>query len=150
MRARFAILLAALAGALPKDAADWTTYGQNYAGWRFSELAQINTGNVANLRTAWIYQTGVSGGFQTTPLVFDGQMYVTGASNHAWALDALTVRASWSYHEAVPRGIDLCCGRPNRGFAVAGDTLYNVNLDATLVALDRKTGRKLWEPPIYG
>ena len=63
MRAIFAILLGALAGALPKDAADWTTYGKNHAGWRFSELAQIHTGNVANLRTAWIYQTGVSGGF---------------------------------------------------------------------------------------
>jgi len=39
-----------------------------------------------------MFQTGVTGKFETTPLVFDRLMFVTGPSNHAYALDALTGR----------------------------------------------------------
>jgi alcohol dehydrogenase (cytochrome c) len=145
-----AILLLGIATRVlvPNDSGNWTMYGKNYAGWRHSELNQIHTGNAAQLRPAWISQTGVSGGHQTTPLVFDGQMFMTAPSNNAYALDALTGRRIWEYRKRPPRGLSLCCGEPNRGFAVIGDTLFKVNVEATLVALDRKTGRPLWETKI--
>ena len=69
------------------DPESWLMYGRNYSAWRYSELDQINTSTVKQLAPAWIFQTGVGGRFQTTPLVSDGLMYVTGHSNHAWALD---------------------------------------------------------------
>ncbi len=156
------LCLASIAGLLPaagpvdektlrtaqSDPAAWLMYGRNYAGWRYSDLAQIGAANVARLAPQWMFQTGVTGKFETTPLVHDGLMYITAPSNHAYALDLATGRAMWHYSKPVPRGVNVCCGQVNRGFALLGDTLYKVNLEATLVALDSKTGMKLWETPI--
>ena len=82
---------------------------------------------------------------EVTPLVRDGLMYVTGASNHAYALDLATGRQLWHYHKSLPPGVNICCGQVNRGFAIQGDRLFKVNIEDTLVALDRITGRTLWE-----
>ena len=84
------------------DPGTWTSYGKNSFGWRYSELDQINTNTVARLAPQWMYQTNVPGKNETTPLVFGGMMYVTGPSNTAWALDALTGRQIWSYRSAPP------------------------------------------------
>jgi alcohol dehydrogenase (cytochrome c) len=130
------------------DAATWLTYGKNYQGWRYSPLAEINTTTVSRLAPRWIYQTGVGGNHETTPLVFGGMMYVTGPSNHAYALDLLTGKQIWHYHKDPPAGLNLCCGQPNRGFAALGDKLFKVNIEATLVALDAHTGAVLWERQI--
>jgi alcohol dehydrogenase (cytochrome c) len=126
-------------------AQDWTSYGNNAAGWRYSELDQISTKNVARLTPQWMYQTNVPGKNETTPLVFDGMMYITGPSNNAWALDALTGRPIWSYKKPTPPTVNLCCGQVNRGFAMRGSTLFKVDLQGTLVALDAKSGTVLWE-----
>ncbi len=123
----------------------WLMYGRNYAAWRFSPLQQIDPSNVARLTPQWIFQTGVRGKFQTTPLVFDGLMYITTDSNRAFALDLLTGRPLWQYASEVPKGISGCCGEPNRGFAALGDRLFKVNIEGTLVALDAKTGSVVWE-----
>src|SRR5208282_1596404 len=56
---------------------NWLTYSGDYQAHAFSALDQINTSNVGRLKVAWIYQTGVIGHFETTPLVFDGVMYIT-------------------------------------------------------------------------
>jgi alcohol dehydrogenase (cytochrome c) len=130
------------------DAATWLTYGKNYAGWRFADLAQVHRGNVAKLALHWIFQTGVVGKFETTPLFFDKLLYVTAAANHAYAIDALTGRSIWHYQRPVPSELNLCCGQVNRGFAALGDRLFKVNLDSKLVALDTKTGGVIWETTI--
>jgi len=137
-------LLLVLAGTMAL-AQDWTSYGKNPFGWRYSELDQINTKTVGRLTPQWMYQTNVPGKNETTPLVFDGMMYFTGPSNNAWALDAVTGRPIWSYKKALPAGVNLCCGQVNRGFAVRGDKLFKVDLEGTLVALDAKSGTVLWE-----
>jgi alcohol dehydrogenase (cytochrome c) len=149
-----AILLASSASAqvsfetLQKAQADdtsWLSYGRNYAGWRYSALDQINAGNVAKLSLEWIYQTGVSGKGQGTPLVHEGVMYVAGPNNTAVALDLQSGKPIWQYNKPAPRGAQGCCGQPNRGFAILGDKLFKVNFEGTLVALDLKTGRTVWE-----
>jgi alcohol dehydrogenase (cytochrome c) len=111
-------------------------------------LDEINTSNVARLAPQWIFQTGVSGKFQTTPLVLDGVMYITTDSNKAFAIDLLTGREIWSYQSVVPKGVSGCCGEPNRGFAVLGNKLFKVNYEGTILALDLKTGGVLWETVI--
>jgi alcohol dehydrogenase (cytochrome c) len=142
----FATGIVAAAVALAQtDPSTWTSYGKNDFGWRYSDLNQINTETVARLTPQWIYQTNVPGKNETTPLVFDGLMYVTGPSNNAWALDAITGRAIWSYKKAPPPAVNLCCGQVNRGFAVRGKTLFKVNVQGTLVALDAGSGNVLWE-----
>ena len=130
------------------DPATWLTYGKNYRGWRYSDLSEINTGTVSRLATQWISQTGFDGSHETTPLVFGGMMFITGPSNHASALDLLTGKQIWEYHKTPPTKLNLCCGQPNRGFAALGGKLFKVNIEATLVALDARTGAVLWEKEI--
>jgi alcohol dehydrogenase (cytochrome c) len=107
-----------------RDAASWLMYGRNYSAWRYSELADINAGNVSRLVPQWIFQTGIGGKFETTPIVHNGLMYLTAPSNHAFAVDVATGRPVWHYAKPVPRGVNLCCGQVNRGFAMLGDVLY--------------------------
>ncbi len=130
------------------DPAAWLMYGRNYAGWRYSPLTQINAGNVAQLRPQWIFQAPGAGKMETTPLVHDGMMWLTGSSNHAYALDLRSGRELWQYHETVPEGLHLCCGEQNRGFAALGDLLFKVNIEGDLVALDSQSGRLIWKTPM--
>jgi len=141
------LVLSVLAGAIAlaqNDPGSWTTYGKNSLGWRYSELDQINTNTVSKLAAQWMYQTNAPGKNETTPLVFDRLMFVTGPNNLAWALDALTGRLIWSYKSAPQGGLNLCCGPVNRGFAVKGNKLFKVNLDGTLLAVDATSGAVLW------
>src|SRR5262249_23254702 len=154
-----AVLLALLALTLPfpapagpprggsgQDGPDvWRTYGRNSLGWRYSELSEIDTRNVGRLSPRWIFQTGLGGGFETTPLVFGGQMFLAGPSNNSWAVDALSGRPIWHFRKTPPTRLNLCCGEVNRGFAVRGDKLFRVNIEGTLVALDVRSGKPVWE-----
>ncbi len=126
----------------------WVRYGGDYAGTRYSPLAQINTANVARLAPRWIAQTGFSGVMETTPLVDSGLMFVTGGSNAAVALDVRTGKTMWRYSHTPPRGLNLCCGEPNRGFALHGSTVIKVNIENHLAALDAKSGAVLWDTQI--
>jgi alcohol dehydrogenase (cytochrome c) len=138
-------LLFLASSAAQDDAGSWKTYGKNSFGWRYSELSQINTSNVARMTPQWIFQTGVPGNSETSPLVIDGLMYFTAPSNNAFALDLRSGKSIWHYRKTPPKSLNLCCGEVNRGFAVLGNKLFKVNIEDTLVALDLKTGRVLWE-----
>jgi alcohol dehydrogenase (cytochrome c) len=130
------------------DQTTWLSYGKNYAGWRYADIDQIDRSNVARLAPQWVFQSNVAGKFETTPLVHGGLMFVTAPSNIAFALDLASGKSLWRYAKNVPRGVNVCCGQVNRGFAIAGDRLYKVNLESTLVALDAKTGTTIWETSI--
>ena len=61
-------------------------------------------------------------------------------------IDARTGRQLWRHRRQLPSGLTYGSGNAsNRGFAVLGDRLFMGTLDAHLVALDRKTGRVLWD-----
>ncbi len=129
----------------PSEPRSWLTYSGDYAGRRYSGLAQIATHNVHQLGVRWVFQTGRPGSQQTTPLVIDGVMYATGSGNHVWALDARTGRTLWRYQRNLPDKLALCCGPVNRGVAALGDKLFLATLDGHVVALDAKTGTAVWE-----
>ena len=128
--------------------ANWLMYGRTYDAHRYSPLKQINTKNVARLIPVWTFQTGVLDGFECTPLVIDGIMYVTTPWNHAYAIDCKTGSQLWHYQKSLPENLALCCDAVNRGFAAWGDRLYMATLDAHLVCLDRNTGEEVWDMPI--
>ncbi|HKI21556.1 MAG TPA: PQQ-binding-like beta-propeller repeat protein, partial [Isosphaeraceae bacterium] len=128
--------------------ANWLMYGRTYNAHRFSSLNQINTKNVARLIPVWTFQTGVLDGFECTPLVIDGIMYLTTPWNHAYAVDCKTGSQLWHYQKSLPENLALCCDAVNRGFAAWGDRLYMATLDAHLVCLDRNTGEEVWDIPI--
>ncbi|MBI2801397.1 MAG: PQQ-dependent dehydrogenase, methanol/ethanol family [Gammaproteobacteria bacterium] len=123
---------------------DWLMYGGSYANWRYSPLTDITHDNVAKLAPAWIFQTGVPGQFEASPLVADGVMYVTASYDHVFALDAATGDVLWHYEHQMPGDIQICCGPTNRGVALAGNRVYLGTLDAHLVALDRHSGDVVW------
>src|SRR5690349_11357372 len=87
-----------------KEPQNWLTYWGDYSAVRHRGLNQINTGNVKDLRLAWVYQTGKSGAFETVPLVVDGIMYFTAGDGVAMALDAKGGRQLWMYKYAAPPG----------------------------------------------
>jgi len=128
-----------------KDPGRWLTYGGDYGSQRYSPLTQITPANVNRLVPQWTFQTGTTGAFQTTPLLIDGVLYVTGFNNNAWAVDARSGRQIWRYRRDIPSDLHNCCGAVNRGFAVLGDRLFMTTIDAHLVALDMKTGSLLYD-----
>jgi alcohol dehydrogenase (cytochrome c) len=128
-----------------KDPTRWLTYSGDYNGHRHSPLTQITSANVQQLTPQWTFQTGALGSFQTTPLVLDGVLYVTGFNNNAWAIDARSGRPFWRYRHDVPEDLRTCCGAVNRGFGVLGDRLFMTTIDAHLLALDMKTGAVLYD-----
>ena len=125
--------------------ADWPSYGGTHAALRYSALDQINNFNVDRLVPVWLFQTGdPESGLQATPIVLDGVMYVSSASNWVFALDAAAGRLLWEYRFPLPKRPELGYGRQNRGVAVGQGRVFMGTADNQVVALDQKTGRELW------
>ena len=131
-----------------EDTSAWLMYGGSYEGWRYSPLKDINRKNVKKLTPAWIFQTGVPGQLEASPVIADGILYLTASYNHAYALDAVTGEPIWKYDYPLPADMRVCCGPTNRGVAIADDKVFMATLDAHLVALDRKTGEVVWNTKI--
>jgi len=124
---------------------NWVTYGGNYASQRFSELKQVNTETVKDLKMQWVYQSRQQGIFESSPIVVNGMMYVTEPPTTVTALDVRTGRPIWRWTAKLPKNL-LTIGLfpTNRGVAILGDTVYVATIDAHLVALDAKTGDERW------
>src|SRR5690349_21307055 len=137
-----------VASGLPADGSRWLTFGGNYSNHRHSPLTQITPSNVSTLKQVWTFQTATLGNFETTSLLRDNVLYVTGPQNVAWAIDARTGRQIWRYRRELPANLTACCGLVNRGFGVLGDKLFMTTLDAHLIALDMKPGAVVWDAPM--
>jgi alcohol dehydrogenase (cytochrome c) len=138
---RMMALLACVGLPFSSAAQDWKTYGGDLASTRFSPLRQINASNVDRLVVNWVFQTGVPGKYEATPLYEDGILYFTGPAGWAWAVDARTGRTLWQWERPIPSKLGLCCGPVNRGFALAGNRLFTVTIDAHVITLDKRTGQ---------
>jgi quinoprotein glucose dehydrogenase len=115
---------------------DWPVYGGNAAGQRFSQLEQINRGNVAGLKIAWRHDTG-EGGLQTSPIVVDRTLYAYTPKSDVIALDAATGERRWTFTPPSP-GL-----QPARGLAYwagAGDRRILAGVMNELWALNADTG----------
>lgn len=141
---------------------NWSAYlgGENRN--HYSNLAQINTGNVSQLEIAWIYRAGLSQPddrteMQCNPLAIDGTLYATLPSAIAIALDAVTGRELWRFSpvaDAEERGetrsqAEVTTNR-NRGVAYWQDGDDRRILHTAghfLYALDPATGRPI---PTFG
>ena len=131
--------------ACQKGNEDWLSYGKNLENQRYSKLSQINEGNVKDLKLAWQYQTGIRNTFQSTPIVFHGVMYVSLPFNHVIALDAKTGKEIWRYEHNRNLEWKMCCGPSNRGLAIQGEQLFMGTVDARLISLNIRTGKKIWD-----
>ena len=126
---------------------NWVTYGKNYAEDRFSTLKEINKDNVERLGLAWALNLETTRGIETTPLVVDGIMFLTGPWSKVFAVNARTGKMIWTYDPQVPRryGNKLCCDVVNRGLAIYKGMVYVGTLDGRLISLDASNGKPVWE-----
>jgi glucose dehydrogenase len=148
---------------------EWPSYGRDPGGMRYSPLAQIHRGNVSALRPAWVYRTGdvnlrgrrdyqAGGrlpGFQATPLVVDGVMYLSTPSSRVIALEAETGRELWTFDPfsgeqdrlfRAHRGVAYWEGTVADGTSRQKRILYGTS-DGRLISLDAVTGRR---DPAFG
>src|SRR5579872_357933 len=132
----------------PKEPQNWLTYSGNLMSQRYTPLDQVTPQNVKNLELKWLFQARSLEKFEATPLVVDGVMYTVQAPNDVVALDPVTGRVFWIYSYAPSPLSRPCCGRINRGVAIAGDTLFMGTIDAHLVAIDAKNGKPLWNTTV--
>lgn len=136
---------------LSKDKNQWVMAPHDYANTRFSELNQINAGNVGHLTVAWTFSVGADKGQEAAPLVVNGTMYVVGPyagphPNQVFALDAATGDLKWSYSpkpNMTAMGV-ACCDVVSRGLAYDNGKIFLNTLDDYSVALDANSGKELW------
>jgi PQQ-dependent dehydrogenase (methanol/ethanol family) len=128
---------------------DWVMPTGNYANHRHSQLKQITAQNVGKLQVAWTFSTGVLRGHEGGPLVIGNVMYVHGPfPNPVYALDLNNDgKILWKYEaKQDPNVIPvMCCDTVNRGLSYADGKIFLHQADTTLVALDAKDGKVVWQ-----
>ncbi len=178
-RRRSAMAFAALAAvwlALPAAAADvtrerldnadaepgnWLIVNGNYAAHRYSQLTEIDRGNVSDLRLRMMVllggQTPATGGrtlftrLEGTPLAEDGYLYVTDGWGVLYKVDTTSgVRADilWKMDPEVDKvfaGDVACCGINNRGAALWADQVISISLDGRIFSTNKNSGEVTWE-----
>lgn len=120
---------------------DWLTYNRDLAGDRYSPLGQVNTGNAGRLRLECLLQLGELGSFETSPIAYQGRLYLT-TVHKVFAVDGRDCSVLWSY-DYVPVDPEHLPG--NRGLALYRGKLFRGTPDGHLFALDAKNGRLLWD-----
>lgn len=126
---------------------NWITYGRTYSEDRYSPLVKINKNNVDKLGLAWDIDLGFKRGFEATPIVVGGIMYVSGAWSKVFAIDVRTGKMIWTFDPKVPGrfGQKGCCDVVNRGVALYKGKVYVGTIDGRLIAIDAAEGKSVWE-----
>lgn len=135
---------------LPKsnESGEWSNYGNDLAGTRFSPLTQITPENVAQLKPAWTYRTGVSNarmGFEATPLMVNDTVYLCTSNNIIIALDPETGAQRWRFDPKTDSPPTSACRgvshyrAPNATGECASRIIFGT-ADARLMAVDAATG----------
>jgi quinoprotein glucose dehydrogenase len=119
---------------------DWPAYGGAAANTHYSDLAQINRGNVKDLAVAWSFDTGEQGGLQTSPIIVEGVLYGITPTQKVFALDAASGKLLWKFDSGT-KGT-----QPDRGLAYWSserDRRVLVGVMNFLYALDASTGKPI-------
>lgn len=143
-----------------EDDSDWSSYGGDAGGNRFSNSAQINATNVKQLQVAWRYQTGELGAgfaradklsFEATPILAANTLYLSTPTNIVIALDPLTGQERWrydphiarntSYPEVTSRGVSSWMDAHADSSVPCSHRIVFGTLDARLIAVDGVTGQ---------
>ncbi|GGF01657.1 methanol dehydrogenase [Aliidongia dinghuensis] len=134
---------------LEQDPNQWVMPTGDYANHRYSSLKQITTANAKQLHPVWSFSTGVLRGHEGGPLIIGDTMYVhTPFPNKVFALDLNdNGKILWQYEpKQDPNVIPvMCCDTVNRGVAYGDGKIILNQADATVVALDAKTGKEVWK-----
>jgi quinoprotein glucose dehydrogenase len=151
------LVISATAASAQTPRGEWTAYGHDPLGSRFSPLTQIDRSNVSRLTVAWTYSTGEASEstrqpvkFEATPLVVDGTMYLSTPFGRVIALDPATGTERWTYDAKVDhhgdwgdfanRGVSTWLDASASAGVPCRRRIYLPTIDARIIALDAKTG----------
>ena len=135
---------------------NWSHFGGDPGGTRYSSLADIDRTNVQHLRIAWAVRTGefdktlsMRTRFETTPVSEEGVIYVPTPQGRVLALDASTGARIWMFDSKVDIGKNYVEGLTSRGVALwsavsrgghCSKRVYLTTVDGRLIALDARHG----------
>ncbi|MGD9663808.1 MAG: PQQ-binding-like beta-propeller repeat protein, partial [Novosphingobium sp.] len=135
---------------------EWSAWGRDKAGTRFSPLEQITPANVDRLELAWEFDTGYDpmsdtapSPLQATPLMVDDRLFLCTQTNVVIALDPDTGKELWRFDPKVNSqggtAVRTCRGVAYYESANAGETcahrIITSTFNAQLIALDSLTGK---------
>jgi quinoprotein glucose dehydrogenase len=140
---------AVLGSAQPSD---WTAYGRDAGGERFSPLEGIRRENVASLEVAWTFRTGDAHvpkvgrptAHEATPLHIDDTLFLNTPLGRVIALDPVTGNERWAFDSKTPRdkGWGDYASRGVAAWRRGNDRrIFVATIDARLIALDAATGK---------
>lgn len=132
--------------ATPPDA-DWLMWRRSSDATGFSPLTRIDRNNVARLRQAWSLRLD-SGANEITPLVHDGVLFVYSGGT-VLAVDAAGGTPLWRYEHSSRFSFSGQSGRM-KSLAIHGHSLFVATPDGSMVALDARSGKVLWNKAIAG
>jgi quinoprotein glucose dehydrogenase len=130
---------------------EWPVYGGSLAAQHYSPLAQIDAGNVKDLKIAWRWHGGNFGPTpeqksETTPIMIGGVLYATaGATRNVVAIDARSGETLWIWRPQDGERFRTAPRRTSgRGVAYWRDDvdrrIFTVTPGFFLWALDAETG----------
>jgi quinohemoprotein ethanol dehydrogenase len=127
--------------------ADWITPSGGLTDDRFSNLNQINAGNITSVKLAWHtklgFKPGASEAQEGNAVVYKGVMYEVTGLGKVFALDAVTGTVLWKF-EPPALGVTPLLAN-NRGVALGDGKVYTGALDGIEYALDQRTGAVVWK-----
>jgi quinoprotein glucose dehydrogenase len=138
---------------------EWTYWGGDLKGTKYSPLSQIDAANFKKLEVAWRLKTDIFGPrpeykLEGTPIFVNGVLYTTGGIRRdAIALDAKTGEVLWVYR--MPEGNRAAVSvRPLSGHGVSywtdgrgDDRILFITAGYRLVELNARTGKPI---PSFG
>jgi len=131
------------------DPQDWLMWRRTLDSWGYSPLAQIDAGNVGQLRLIWA--RGLEPGAQEgTPLVRDGVLYFPNPRDVIQAFDAASGDLLWEHRRTLPEDLEKYINAPfiNRNLAIHGQLIIDTSADGYLYALDARTGKEAWSTQV--
>jgi glucose dehydrogenase len=125
-------------------AADWPSHNKTLTSERYSQLSQINTTNVGNLKVLCTYDTGQYTSFETGPIMVNNALIGT-TEHDIFSLDPTNCHENWRTHEDYKPASLLAV---NRGAAYMDGLLFRGTEDGRVLAYDFKTGKRVWDTTV--
>jgi len=129
---------------------DWLLWRRTLDSWGYSPLNQITPANVGRLRLVWSRGLPQDGKQEGTPLVHEGVMYMPLPLDRIAAYDAKTGDLFWEYQRKIPDDLRQFIPHPdtNRNLAIYENLIIDTSADDYVFALDKTTGKLVWETRI--
>ena len=143
---------------------EWSCYGRDAGGSRYSPLNQVNDKNVKQLKLAWTFQTGElktytgtdapsKAAFEATPIMIGSTLYFSTPSCRVFAIDAATGKEKWMYDpkinlrdgfsEVTSRGVSTWPSANDVSNVNAPRRIFLGTIHGMLIALDALSGKPI-------